>query len=159
MKKQLLVFLFCGLLLNGSLSCSIEFVDPPPPNNEVKATITFSTGSVLHFNAKGFKARMGNYSLRTFIKGTEGGVIYISWGDPYVNRIASPGTYPFYLRYLVSESSTDEYRHLSIEPGTITLRTSNDNYMEGYFSTVMCRSGSDSLTISGTFKGDALSVY
>lgn len=161
MKRQFLLISFLSI---GFFSCDIEVVEPNS-KNEVKATIILSNGSTLHINAKGSNARMSNTSWwGRYVEGTEGNTVSITVMDTGSSlNITGPGTYPFDCEFTIPysnvygiPSASRIYRHDWTEPGNLTLTQSNADYMEGFFSTVICRSVNDSVRISGTFKGDHL---
>ena len=157
------------LLVSSFATCKKGSDDPPPNNNEVKATILLPSGNTININATTTKALMGcSISLvggSTHIDATNSAnaAVYMSIFVPATTCVTTPGTYNFICEYRVdiSSASTPIYSNLTAtNRGTITFTTINDHYMEGFFNAICrCASagcGTDSVVVSGTFKGDYL---
>jgi hypothetical protein len=68
---------------------------------------------------------------------------------------SAPGTYTAYYRcqYTSNINIGPEYLNTGVaSPGSITFTTMSGHDAEGYFSAV-CKYGTDSVLVSGTFKG------
>ena len=94
---------------------------------------------------------------------TSNAAVYMSIFVPATTCVTTPGTYNFNCEYRVDVSSvsTPIYSNLlATNRGSITFTTINDHYMEGFFNAICrCASlgcGTDSVVVSGTFKGDYL---
>ena len=157
------------LLVSIFVTCKKESDDPPPNNNEVKATILLPSGNTININATATKASMGCLiSLGggyTHIDATNtaNAAVYMSIYVPVTTCVTTPGTYNFNCEYRVdfTSGSTPIYSNLlATNRGSITFTTINDHYMEGTFNAICrCASpgcGTDSVAVSGTFKGDYL---
>jgi hypothetical protein len=157
------------LLVSSFGSCKKGSDAPPTNNNEVKATILLTSGTAITINATTTKALMGcTITLvggSTHIDGTNAAnaAIHISIFVPGSMCVTAAGTYNFGCEYRqdVTSGNTPIYSNLGIaNPGNITFTTINEHYMEGYF-TALCRCasagcGTDTVIVSGTFKGDYL---
>jgi hypothetical protein len=157
------------LLVSSFGTCKKGSDAPPPNNNEVKATILLPSGNTININATATKASMGCLiSLGggyTHIDATNSAnaAVYMSIYVPATTLCNNPGTYNFNCEYRVdfSSGSTPIYSNLlATNRGSITFTTINDHYMEGTFNAICrCASpgcGTDSVAVSGTFKGDYL---
>ena len=132
-------------------------VNPPNPNNQVKAVIILSTGDTVKINAAGSKAfaDYGGSGYGFYING-DGTVS----SDPaiQINAVliqpASPGKYKLSCIYWPNgRGIAFGYQNNSSDPAdSIMFSILNNQYAEGYFNTV-CRLHADSVIISGTFKG------
>ncbi len=134
----------------------------PPNNNEVNASVVLSSGTTVIINAKGTKAPMGLsgvFGAPGFVDGTSASnaAVYIE----IYPSISSTGTFVYaqgfrcQYRTNVADPNTPIYQNNGINAGSITFTTVNNNYIEGNFNAV-CRLNTDSVIISGTFKGDYL---
>ena len=162
MKKYLLslissLIIFCACKKDSSPTL-------PPNHNEVSATIILSNGSSNTFNASGPKARLGlfsGFSGPGYIDGTNAANAAV-----YINvypKISSTGTINgrnagFWCQYRqnVTSNSTPIYENSGASSGSITFTSVSNQYLEGSFNAV-CRNGTDSVIVSGTFKGDYIS--
>ena len=131
-------------------------------NHEYKSTVVFNSGSLITINATGAKALMGCdgiFCSGTYVDGTNesNAAIYITcYSSTFCNCISSPGTYSFTCEYRTNTASTNTpiyENRLAGNPGSITFTAIDDHYMEGHFNAV-CRYNTDSVTVSGTFKGN-----
>ncbi|HMG69244.1 MAG TPA: hypothetical protein VK588_16215 [Chitinophagaceae bacterium] len=147
-----LIFIACS-------SCKKGRDDIPVKKTEFKATILLSSGALVTINATGSNAQMGNsfFGGGTFVDGVneKNDAVYTSSYTSSLQSITSPGTYSFSCEYRpdISSSTTPIYSNNSSNPGSITFTSINSNYMEGHFNAV-CWSGVDSVTVTGSFKGD-----
>ena len=132
----------------------------PPNNNEVNATVVLSTGFTININAKGLKAPIGLYGIfggPGYVDGTNAANAAVL--IEVYSAISGPGTYDlshgFRCQYRqdVTNNSTPIYQNNGANAGSITFTTANENNAEGYFNAV-CRLNTDSVIVSGTFKGD-----
>lgn len=167
--KKFLTQAIPGLLLLVTISTHISCKkknDLPPDNDEVKATMTFSSGIVLNTHTTGMNARMGCdiYGITSFIESNDeinGRITITHFG----NCVSATGTIDKvdiqYLRYPNSQSSPVYNNSIVRTPGSsleysgkVTFTTVTSDYLEGNFNAV-CWSyqGKDSVIISGTFKG------
>ena len=135
---------------------------PLPNNNEVNATVVLSSGQIININARGTKAPMGlgsPFTGPTYVDGRNaaGNEVYIS----VFPTISSPGTFDFPVgfrcQYRINAGSgtTPIYENNGANAGSITFTTANAQKMEGSFS-ALCRYGTDSVLVTGTFKGDRI---
>ena len=131
-----------------------------PNHNEVNATVVFVSGPSIIINAKGTKAPLGLNSFwgsGSYVDGTNdaNNAVYIS----IYPGITGPGTYNFTSGYRceyrinATSGATPIYVNSGINGGSITFIKANTQEMEGSF-TAVCRYGTDSVMVSGTFKGD-----
>ncbi len=163
MKKIFSLFIFCLASLSVGLVYSCKKDGPPalPPNhNEVSASVILTSGPAITINAKGTKAPMGlNGWLGGggYVDGTNdaGNAVYIS----IFPGISGPGTYDlasgYRCEYRINATSGTSpiYMNSGANAGSITFIKANAQEMEGSF-TAVCRYGTDSVIVSGTFKGD-----
>ena len=138
---------------------------PPPSlpnNNEVNATVVLSSGQIITINARGTKAPMGLSSPlggSSYVDGTNdaGNAVYIN----IFPIISGPGTFDFaggfrcQYRINAGSGATPIYENNGANAGSITFTTANAQMMEGSFNAV-CRYGTDSVLVAGTFKGDRI---
>jgi len=136
--------------------------EPPVNNNEVNTAVLLSNGSTVIINARGVKAILG-------LSSPLGGSGYISGtnsSNAQVNislfpKISSTGTFTtsqgYSCTYYVNAGSTSTpvYTTFGNSSGTLTILSVSDNYLEGNFNAV-CRNGADSVTVTGTFKGNII---
>jgi hypothetical protein len=134
----------------------------PVNNNEMNATVLFTNGSTVTINARGTKAILG-------VSSPLGGSGYISGTNPsnaqvYISlfpKISTTGTFTttqgYSCTYYVNAGSTSTpvYTTFGNSSGTLTILSVSDNYLEGSFNAV-CRNGADSVTVTGTFKGNII---
>ncbi len=169
MRKENIKQKLCLLLTICFLSCKND--DEPPNNNEMKATVTFSSGEILRLDATGTNVEMGcSIWGGTFVNGysgtngSNGVVTFIAFGSTAADCVPTPGTYSFSCEYRKDNGANSAiYSNLPVQNrGTVTF-TSINNHMEGSFiATCRCFSSSgcvydvDSVVVSGTFKGDHL---
>ena len=160
-KRECLNAIILLLLISYFTSCKKNGAPTPTNNNEVKATVVTSGGTI-NINATATKALMGCASLGggTYVDGTNASnaAVYISLYASGVMCVTSPGTYTFSCQYRpdVLSPSTPIYVNSGVsDPGSITFTAINDHHMEDYFNAV-CRYNTDSVTVNGTFKGDHL---
>lgn len=139
--------------------------DTPSPvnNNEMNATVLLSNGSTVIINARGTKAILG-------VSGPLGSPGYIEGTNEtnnavYINlfpAITRPGTFNYAQGYRcqyrvnTTSNNTPIYENWSNTAGSITITTVNDSYLEGSFTAVCRYPPSDSVVISGTFKGNII---
>ena len=132
----------------------------PPNNNEVNATVVLSPTSTININAKGTKAPMGLngwFGGGGYVDGTNdaGNAVVIS----IFSGIAGPGTYDYAggyrceYRINATSGTTPIYTNSGANAGSIIFTKADATSMEGSFAAV-CRYGTDSVIVSGTFKGD-----
>lgn len=150
-------FLFISLM-----SCKKDDTDEPANTNEVNATVVLSSGGTVTISAKGTKAILG-------LSSPLGGPGYIDGTNSanaavYINlypAITMTGTFGFNQGYTcqyrpdVTSMTSPIYTNSGIDPGSITITTVNDHYLEGSFSAI-CRYQGDSVIVSGTFKGNTI---
>lgn len=145
--------IFFILLISCSSSCK-KSNEAPLNNNEMNATVVLSSGDIIKINAKESKARMGqSWYGGTFVEGTNetNAAIYIN-----LLTVISPGTYAFSCEYRTNaeSSTTPIYVNYGVNNrGSITFTVLDDHAMEGHFSAV-CKYATDSVTVSGSFKGN-----
>jgi hypothetical protein len=136
-------------------SCKKKY--PDLNHNEFKATVLFSSGTILYVNAKGPRTYMGCGGYNgTAIQGTaeNNSAVYCSLYNG-IQCITAPGTYPFSCEYRVEAASGDTYlNNGTAHPGSLTFTVNNKTNMEGYFDAVCKDHNGDSVTVTGTFKGD-----
>jgi hypothetical protein len=136
-------------------------MDQPQKNNELTATVLFTSGNQLIVHAKG-KAPMGCdiFGLSWGVTATDDVNGTISLSTP-LRCIKSPGTYVgitvSYTRYPATQSSpiyNNDRRENGVitHPGEVTFTIADDKHWEGSFNTV-CWSNTDSVVIKGTFSG------
>jgi len=145
------------------VACSKSSDDPIPNNNEINASVAHTNGSLVIINARAEKAILG-------LRSPLGGPSYIHGSNAanavvYVNlypAITTTGTFNFSdgyrCQYRVNDSSPSTliFENTSFNSGTISITTLNDNYIEGSFNAI-CRNGTDSVVVTGTFKGNIIS--
>lgn len=138
-------------------------IEMPPNNNEIRATIIFSSGKQIQIYGKNTKARMGwDWIGMTYLEVSDdlnGLVSFTAFP-----AIKSPGTYnnfsvqfrpatvqrlPDYDNFQLSNTGSLANR------GSVTFSRINDHNMEGAFHAV-CWARTDTVIITGTFKGDYL---
>jgi len=136
----------------------------------MNATIVVSPISTITINAKGYKALMGTsfFGGGTFIDGTNeaNAAVYINVYNSGMMAVNSPGTYSFSCEYRknVADPNAPIYSNNGMNTGSITFTSISDHSMEGFFSAVCrcnssgCVLGVDSVIVTGTFKGDHLSL-
>jgi hypothetical protein len=150
-----ILFIFSGLYTGFKKNNEVT-----PNNNEVKATVVTSTGTI-NINASGSKATMGCSPLGggSFVNGSNDAntAVYISYvyNTGTISCVSSPGTYNFSCEYRknITDPNTSIYSNNGNNRGSITFTAINGSYMEGYFNAV-CRLNTDSVIVTGTFKGD-----
>ena len=144
-----------------NLSCNKKD-DAPVNNNEFKATVILSSGSIVNIDAKGTKAAMGCGLLGsgTFVSGSNesnAGVNMTVYGAGS-SCVTIPGTYSFRCEYRVNTVSTSTpiyENHFAANNGSITFTAVNNSYMEGHFNAVcVLPPRADSVTVIGSFKGN-----
>ncbi len=160
---KVLVAVFITVVTFGSLGCKKNSLPSPlPNNNEFNATVVLSSGQILNINARGTKAPMGLSSPlggASYVDGTNeaGNAVYIN----VFPIISGPGTFDFAsgfrCQYRVNAGSgaTPIYENNGANAGSITFTSANAQKMEGSFNAV-CRFGTDSVLVTGTFKGDRI---
>ena len=164
--KKLVIIL---LLTSCFISCGKK-EHVAPNNNEVKATVVVSPTSTITINAKGYNALMGTsfFGGGTFIDGIgeANAAVYINVYSSGFMAVNSPGTYSFSCEYRknVADQNAPIYSNNGMNAGSITFTAINDHSMQGFFSAVCrcnssgCVLGIDSVIVTGTFKGDHLSL-
>ncbi len=153
------------LAINIQISCKKEGPQPPQ-NNEIKATITFSSGDVLHTRTTGWNAAFGCgffFPSSWFeSKDETNGRISVTCSGPCVT---APGTTDqviiSYLRHPNSPSSpvydntiTRSPGSSQIRSGSVTFTSVKGDFWEGYFDAVCWASLTDSVIIKGSFRGE-----
>jgi hypothetical protein len=139
------------------ISCSKKD-DPGPPinNSEFKALLVFSD-STQRIEVTGTSARMGCSYGTTFVSGQREDDAYIElqlhFGE--LRCLMAPGTFTAELQcqYRPNLYFGNIYGNDPARPGSITFTTVNAKFMEGHFETVCFISTTDSIIITGTFKG------
>ena len=162
MKKNLLSLVIISIIFYACKKDGQSTL--PPNNNQIIATIVLSSGSILNINASGSKAILGLFSGfggPGYIDGTNAANAAV-----YINvypKISSTGTINgrnagFWCQYRqnVTSFSTPIYENSGASSGSITFTSVSNLYLEGSFNAV-CRNGTDSVIVSGTFKGDYIS--
>ncbi len=157
-KSWLLLFLTGVLFISG---CTKDNpLAPAANNNEVNAQVLLSSGTTVNIQAKGSKARMALYSYLGgpgYIQGTNdaGNMVIINL-YPSISHTGSFGTgQGFSCQYRPDglSGSSPIYLNSGANSGQLVITSFSDNYIAGSYSAV-CRNGSDSVTVTGTFKGD-----
>jgi hypothetical protein len=152
-------------IVNTQLSCKKEGPQPPK-NNEIRATITFSSGQVLTTQTSGWNAALGCglfvpsswFESRDDVNGR----ITVSCSGPCVT---TPGTTDdvliSYFRHLNSPASPVYENTIiripggtPIRSGSVTFTSVKDDFWEGHFNAVCWAGATDSVIIKGTFKGE-----
>src|SRR5215204_2417549 len=141
------------------LGCKKQPPALPPNHNEFKATVVLVSGSTVTINAAGAKAKMGcaPWGGGTYVNGTSetNARVYCSAYSSGIACVIAPGTYQCSCEYRpdATSSTTPGYGSTAAHPGSITFTVFDANHMEGYFDAV-CTNNTDSVVVSGTFKGD-----
>lgn len=118
-------------------------------NNRISITVTSSSGAVTSHNFTKELAPMGHY----FYTGTFYAEGKISSNDRQIS-FGPTDSDPTKVScsYYPNGSAGIRYDSPTVNPGTISLTKSGNNHAEGSFN-AKCGSGSDTLTIQGTFSG------
>lgn len=158
--SKLIVFGLVSLLT----SCERNYTSPPN-NNELKATVTFSSGMQHFLYARGTTAAMECDILRvsSFVSGSDGtGTISFSLHDGCVTTPKTFDSLVFqYNRAHRDSDSSQVYSNRNLpsaranikQTAFVTLTVVNDLYWEGTFNAVCWRTQGDSAIVVGTFKG------
>jgi hypothetical protein len=162
--QTILVTLFF-LIINTQISCKKEGPQPPK-NNEIKATITFSSGEVLHTQTTGWNAAFGCGfwvpSSWFESKDETNGRISVTCSGPCVTAPETTDQVIIsYLRYPNSQTSP-VYDNIifrspgsnQVRSGSVTFTSVKGDFWEGYFDAVCWASPTDSVIIKGSFKGE-----
>jgi hypothetical protein len=148
--------IFFASCLSIFISCKKNEIPPSlDSNNQVKATVILSTGDTIKINATGSKAPMGCSVGYSFVDGTNetNEAIYLNVLNINNSCLNSPGNYNLDCQYRPDGASPTTSIYVNQGVGSITFTTLNINsYAEGYFDAV-CKSGSDSVIVNGSFKG------
>lgn len=158
MKKRFIHILL--LFVTAGTACNKNKDVVAPNNNEVNATVLLSNGQTVTISAEGTKAILGlsgYFGSPGFIDGTNdaNAAVYIN----VYPSISSTGTFDYAhgfqceYRPNVGSTTTPIYTMLGGAPGSITFTSVSSTYLEGSF-TARCRTTTDSVIVSGTFKGD-----
>ncbi len=163
--SHIVLELFLFAMISFFISCKKNY-GPPANNNELKATVTFSSGT-RHFlyalgNTAAMKCDVVGLSSEVYGSDGEGGV-YFSLHD---GCVTTPRTFDSLLfRYSVSHINSDSvliYSNRNLRsPGAtvkhtavVTFTVVSDDYWEGHFNAVgWTTSQTDSVVVTGTFKG------
>jgi hypothetical protein len=153
---KLFLPLFIGILF--CISCNKKYIpDDPGKNNEFHALLVFSADSSQRFDVIGTKAGMGCSWGTTYVEGLREDDAYINLQLYFdeMRCLSSPGTLTTELRcqYRPNLYEGNIYGNNSANPGIVTFTTVTTDYMEGHFETVCNISATDSVIITGTFKG------
>ena len=162
--RQAILSILAVAIACGPLACK-KNGPQPPKNNEIKATITFSSGEVLTTQTSGWNAALGCglfvpsswFESRDDINGR----ITVSCSGPCVT---APGTtndvMVSYFRHPNSAASP-VYDNLivrsgnnPVRSGSVTFTSVKGDFWEGYFDVVCWASATDSVIIKGPFKGE-----
>ncbi len=149
--------LFIALLF--CIACSKKHnPDVPGKNNEFHALLVFSADSSQRIDVTGSKAGMGcSWGSVTYVEGLREDDAYfiLQLYFPELRCITSAGTFTTELRceYRPNLYTGNFYGNNTANPGSVTFTTVTTEYMEGYFETVCNISATDSVIITGTFKG------
>jgi hypothetical protein len=146
------------LLLSFCSACSKKYEpDLPGKNNEFHALLVFFGDSSQRIDVTGIKAAMGCSVGTTFVFGQreDDALIQLSLYFPVFRCLSSPGTFTteLHCQYRTNRYTGDIYVNDPASPGSITFTTLTSEFMEGYFETVCYSSATDSVIITGTFKG------
>jgi hypothetical protein len=153
MKWLLLLFLpilFCN-------ACSKKDTGAPENTSEFHALLVFSPDSSQRIDVTGNKARMGCSYGGTYVEGLREDDAYVSLQVFFddLSCITSAGTFTSRIlcEYRPNLYVGNVYANDSTRTGNITFTTVNSKYLEGHFQTVCIISATDSVIITGTFKG------
>jgi hypothetical protein len=133
---------------------------------EIRATAVLGSGEVINFNVN--QPPQANLGVDPYV-----GYPYISVTNEYNSKIYmsvadisglggpnQAGTYPsgsyrYVCHFILNNLATpgEEYSNTPYNPGSITFTRFETNYMEGNFF-AYCKLGTDSVLVSGTFKGE-----
>lgn len=163
---QAILVMLLLLTMSTQISCK-KNLPKPPKNNEIKATITFSSGVVLNTQTSGWNARFGCDLLgsSSWLESTDeiNGNFYFSYYGPCVTApVSTDQIIVQYTRYPNSQSSPI-YSNLlvpsrdsnRVKSGSLTFTVVNGNLWEGFFDAVCWGNDySDSVIIMGSFKGE-----
>ena len=147
------------ILLVLTFSCNKKN-SAPTNNNEVKASAILLSGATVIINAKERKATMGCNPLGggTYVVGTDESNALV--GISVLACVKTLGNHSgFYICQYTPNSTlptSPNYSASGPNAGSITFTSLNEKYMEGFFSVVCYRTATDSVIVSGTFKGDQL---
>jgi hypothetical protein len=157
----LFILLLSSLIFVLAVGCKKDGPPALPPNhNEVNATIIHISGPAITIQATGTKAPLGLngwFGGGGYVDGTNdaNNAVYIS----IYPGIAGPGTYDYTSGYRceyrinATSGTTPIYMNSGANAGNIIFTKANRQEMEGSF-TAVCRYGTDSVIVSGSFKGD-----
>lgn len=158
---------FSAVLILSLLIACKKTPSLPANNNQINATVTLPSGTTVVISASNTKAGMGcGFFGGTHIDATDasGAAVYMTSYATGFGCQTAPGTYPFTCSYRTNATVTNTpiYDNTLASPasrGSITFTTLNANSYEGSFN-AYCRcasmgcSSTDSVYVSGTFKGD-----
>ena len=161
-------FILAALMLGTiclQVSCKKEGPQPPK-NNEIKATITFSSGQVLTTQTSGWNAALGCglFVPSSWLESrddTHGRIVVVCSGPcvtapattdqvmvSYFRDPNSP-TAPVYYNSIIRSPGDPE-----VKSGSVTFTSVNGDFWEGHFNAICWATPTDSVFIKGTFKGE-----
>ena len=164
--NQLILATLLLVTMKMHLSCKKEGPQPPR-NNEIKATITFSSGEVLTTRTSGWNAAMGCSFLvpGSWINSKDeiNGALSFTYSGACVTAPTTVDDQLFFQYTRHPNSSTSPGYHNStfrlhdssqVSSGSVTFTSVQGNIWEGHFNAVCWASPTDSVIIKGTFKGE-----
>ena len=164
--SQATLLLILSIILVAQIACSKKS-DMPANNNELRATVKFTSPMVLNYSVTGSMVTMGCdiWGISSWIQSTDetNGRIALSMYGPCISAPGTTGKIVLqYLRYPNSQTSPVYYNTILRTPGgvaetsgSITITAVNGDQWEGSFEGVCWSPANyaDSVVIKGTFKG------
>jgi hypothetical protein len=141
------------MIITSLFSCAKD--DADHSNNFLTASINFSSGDSRTFTAKGDSVTLSCGLFGSSIIATGNDIrrvtFFVSQGRD-MSCVSSKGA--FYQFSCLIETHSVIYNNISNDSrNELTFTEFRDDYWEGYFTTT-CYSETDSLFVTGTFKGD-----
>ncbi len=159
MKKSWLYLFLPGMISVSGCKKDNPFA-PAANNNEVIAQVLLSSGTTVNIQAKGSKARMAPYTFLGgpgYIQGTNDATNMVIINlYPSISQTGSFGiAQGFSCQYRPDgvSGSSPIYLNSGANSGQLVITSFSDHYIAGNYSAV-CRYGTDSVTVTGTFRGD-----
>lgn len=149
----------CLISFCFSLSSCKKLLHIPDNENELKATVQFSSGQIVTINATESAAFMDcqfDFVIQNQQYPAAGLALDIH--NASYNCITSAGTYyaPYFsCSFGTAGTQSVLYSNTGVtNPGSITFTSFSDSKVECYFSSVCKNNVGDSVIINGTFKGN-----
>ena len=154
MRQRKLPILSSLVIFMSLLSCS-KYDDPDHSNNLLTASINFSAGSSQIFTANGDSVALSCGLFGTSIIASGNDIRRISFlvsQGRDLNCVSNKGAF-YQFACMIDIQNVIYYNVSNDSRNELTFTEFRDDYWKGYFTTT-CYSETDSLHISGTFKGD-----